>query len=336
MWYIRLVTVVLAALIVISGCDDSVQVIKGIPGDGPVLVEDAALGKEARVASLQTLSLEKKAEDYHIGIKDVLNIEVWQKDRPEIQRTVSVRAAGTIDFPLIGTVMVTEQTEPEVADTIRSRIGKYIKDPFVSVRVTSVRSHKAYVFGEVSNPGVFPLAEQLRLLDVVLGAGGVTGNADLTRAVFIRKGQVLPVNFYALLKQGVMANNVWVQHNDKILIPSLSDSKVFVFGEVQKPGVVFLDRQLLLMDAITACEGLTPEAKPAGVRIIRGSLADPTVYVASINKLIDGNMKHNVPLKHGDIVFVPAKGVVHWHRFMSRILPSLTDIYLIREMAIRP
>jgi hypothetical protein len=99
---------------------------------------------------------------------------------------------------------------------------------------------------------------------------------------------------------------------------------------------VYIDRELHLMDAITQRAGLTPEASPGGVRVIRGGLADPTVYQVNITSLIAGDVSHNIPLEHGDIVFVPAKGIVHWDRFIKRLVPSLTDVYLLERVATSP
>ncbi|MFH1708257.1 MAG: SLBB domain-containing protein [Planctomycetota bacterium] len=328
-----IVAAVLTAGLAGAGCGNrGVQVIKGVPGAGPALVEDTALKAEAR-AEIATFSVARPPADYRIGIHDDLAVEVWQSDQPALQFTARVRSDGLIAMRWIGDVAMDGKTEAEVAVDITGRIATYIKDPFVTVRVTGVRSKQVYVFGEVRAPGVQPLGEQLRLLDVLLKAGGVTAQADLDRALFIRGGRVMPVNLAALLKAGVMEQNVYLDPDDKILIPNTVDSKVFVFGEVQKPGVIMADAAVRLMDAITGCGGLTPEAEPDGVRIIRGGLADPTVYLVSVNRLIRGDLGHNVRLERGDIVFVPAKGVVHWQRFMERILPPLTDIYLLRNLA---
>lgn len=326
-----IVSLLFFILLFVCGCYSGVEVLPGKAHAEPVLTQDSALTEEFRT-KLASLNRERGPADYTIGIRDILNIEVWQKDKPEIQRTVEVRADGNVSFPLIETVRVAGKTEQEASALITSRISKYIKEPFVSVRTSAVKSKKIYVLGRVQKPGIFPLKEQLRVLDAVLLAGGTAPEADLARSVCIRNNTVLPVDFYALLKQGAMEYNIYLEHADKILVPSITDSRVFVFGEVQKPGVVFIDRELCLMNAISECSGLTPEAEPSSVRVIRGSLARPTVYVADINQLIRGNMEHNVQLRNGDIIFIPAKGIVHWHRFMQRVLPPLTDMYLLNRM----
>jgi len=325
------VYIIMLIFLPLFSCNSGVRIIQGTGTAEPAFRQDKAMTEESR-NTLALLSKERKPADYTIGIRDILSIEVWQKDKPEIQRTVEVFADGTISFPLIGTLNVKGKTDKEAAALVISRISKYIKDPFVSVRTVTVKSKKIYILGQVRSPGIFPLREQLRILDAVLLAGGMGPEADLSRSLFIRNGNVLPVDFYALLREGAMGNNIYLQDADKILVPSIADNKVFVFGEVQKPGIVFIDKDLYLMNAISECAGLTPAAEPSGIRIIRGSLAKPTVYVADINQLIRGNIEHNVRLRKGDIVFIPAKGIVHWHRFMQRVLPPLTDLYLLNRM----
>jgi len=296
------------------------------------LRKDTVLTREAEDL-LRRLSRERPPADYVIGVGDVLLLEVWKKDTPMLKRTAEVRADGTVVFPLVGELLVKGRTEREASRLLKEKIARFVKDPFASVTVTEVRSRKMYVFGQVKSPGVFPLRRPMRLLEVVLRAGGVTPEADLARTLFVRRGKVLPVNLQALLKEGAMENNIYVESGDTLLVPSITDSKVFVFGEVNKPGVVFIrDGNLSLMEAVSECAGLTPEADPAGIRIIRGPLSRPEIYIADINQLVRGNAAHNVPLRRGDIVFVPAKGVVHWHRFMQRILPPLTDLYLLQNL----
>ncbi len=330
----RFTACIVFAVIAAFGCSSGVVVTHLPPLGQPLLKEDTALTAQART-ELDKLSRERKISDYIIGVRDVLNIEVWQKDKPALQRAVTVRADGTVDFPLIGELEVLGKSEKEVSGLVRERISKFIKEPFVSTKVTGVKSKKIYVFGEVNHPGVFPLNEEFRLLDAVLKAGELTEEADLSRGMVIREESVLPVNMYALFQQGDMKNNIYLKNGDKILIPSVKENKIFIFGEVKKPGIVYINRELFLMEAISDSEGLTIDANPNGVRIIRGNIAAPTVYQVNLNELIAGDIRHNIQLKHGDIVFVPAKGIVHWDRFMSRILPNLTDIYLL-ERTVNP
>lgn len=82
-----------------------------------------------------------------------------------------VSNAGTIDFPIIGSIDVAGKTKSEVAQIIRSDIyPKYVKvEPTVEVRLMNFR---VTVLGAVKNPGQFSVSnERVNLLEAIAMAG---------------------------------------------------------------------------------------------------------------------------------------------------------------------
>lgn len=82
-----------------------------------------------------------------------------------------VSKAGTIDFPIIGSIDVAGKTKSEVAQIIRSDIyPKYVKvEPTVEVRLMNFR---VTVLGAVKNPGQFSVSnERVNLLEAIAMAG---------------------------------------------------------------------------------------------------------------------------------------------------------------------
>ena len=82
-----------------------------------------------------------------------------------------VSNAGTIDFPIIGSIDVAGKTKSEVAQIIRSNIyPKYVKvEPTVEVRLMNFR---VTVLGAVKNPGQFSVSnERVNLLEAIAMAG---------------------------------------------------------------------------------------------------------------------------------------------------------------------
>jgi polysaccharide export outer membrane protein len=78
--------------------------------------------------------------------------------------------------------------------------------------------------------------------------------------------------------------------------------RVYVVGEVNKPGVIPLnDVPMTIADAISLSGGLTPNAHKSGVNISR----DGTVHEIDLRALYDyADSTQNLMLKHGDIVNV--------------------------------
>src|SRR5262249_25525840 len=88
----------------------------------------------------------------------------------------------------------------------------------------------------VKTPGRLSLKQRDTLLTALAMAGGPTENADLLQAYVARDASVLPVNFRRLLFAKESSQNVLLQDKDFIYIPDVRDNRVFVLGEVVRPG----------------------------------------------------------------------------------------------------
>jgi len=89
-----------------------------------------------------------------------------------------------------------------------------------------------------------------------------------------------------------------------VFVKEFNSKKVFVFGQVQKPGTFRLEEKMSIIQAITLAGGFTNLAAKNSVsitRIVNGSETRITVEVDEIWK----GRQSNVPLKPGDIIFVP-------------------------------
>lgn len=104
--------------------------------------------KIAKDAETRALPL---TEVYKIGSGDVLFISL--KNYPQGSGYFTVRADGTIDYPLAGeNVQVLDQTTDVVEDIVAGGI-KLFPDPQVEVRVRQYGSHRISVAGLVENAG---------------------------------------------------------------------------------------------------------------------------------------------------------------------------------------
>jgi len=95
------------------------------------------------------------------------------------QHEIVVDENGEIKLPFIGAVKVAGHTAREVEDQITKLYleGKIYR--FITVNVL-VPTRSYFVRGEVRNPGRFPLAGSVRLLQAIAAAGGFTDFADVT------------------------------------------------------------------------------------------------------------------------------------------------------------
>jgi polysaccharide export outer membrane protein len=127
--------------------------------------------------------------DMSFGPTDVFEVRVFGE--PELTSTYRVSPEGSIDFPLIGRVMVKGMSPAQVAEEIRSRLQSYVKQPQVSVFVKEVNSKKVTVYGQVQHPGTINFAESMTITQAISVAGGLTAMAarDRVRVTRIRDGK---------------------------------------------------------------------------------------------------------------------------------------------------
>jgi len=88
----------------------------------------------------------------------------------------------------------------------------------------------------------------------------------------------------------------------------LTGQKFFVLGEVERPGLYYLDGDTTLIDAVSMAGGFTYDAKPASVMLVRsGALEDAErSRVIDVNAFLrEGERAGNPRLSRGDVVYVP-------------------------------
>jgi polysaccharide export outer membrane protein len=165
-----------------------------------------------------------KADDtYLIGAGDTLNILVWRN--PELSGTYPVRPDGKLASPLVDELDVQGKTPPDVAREIERTLSKYIREPVVTVIVTSFGgpyAQQVRVVGEAARPQFLSYRKQMTLLDVMIAVGGLTDFADGNRATIMRTSEgnkQYSVRLRDLLKRGDISANVEVMPGDVLVIP---------------------------------------------------------------------------------------------------------------------
>ena len=111
-------------------------------------------------------------EFYVIGPGDLLNVVVWQE--PTISGPAKVRPDGFITLPLVNEVQVTGMTTGRLRSTLETRYRAFLKEPFVTIRVSNIVSNVIYVIGEVKAPNSYPALGKDTILQMLTRAGGLT------------------------------------------------------------------------------------------------------------------------------------------------------------------
>ena len=105
----------------------------------------------------------------------------------------------------------------------------------------------------------------------------------------------------------------------------LKVKRVFVFGDVKKPGMVPMQRHMTVLQALAAVDSYQETALMEEVRVIRGGdLAKPRILMADLARTFTyGDMTRNLSLEENDIVFVPREHLGDASEAGKKIMPII-------------
>ena len=161
--------------------------------------------------------------NYRIGPGDNLNSVVWRN--PELSMAVPVRPDGKVSAPLIDDLDAMDKNPTTLARDIEKELGKFIRDPVVTVIVTGFvgpYSEQVRVVGEATRPQTLPYRQKMTALDVMIAVGGMTEFADGNRASILRTSEnntQYSVRLKDLVKRGDVSANVEMKPGDILIIP---------------------------------------------------------------------------------------------------------------------
>jgi polysaccharide biosynthesis/export protein len=160
---------------------------------------------------------------YVIGAGDTLNIIVWRN--PELSTSVPVRPDGKLTTPLVDELVAQGKTSSQVAREIEKRLSAFVRDPVVTVVVTSFvgpYSEQIRVVGQATRPQFLPYKQKMSVLDVMIAVGGLTDFADGNGASIVRTSEgnkQYSVRLSDLIKRGDVSANVEMRPGDILIIP---------------------------------------------------------------------------------------------------------------------
>lgn len=110
-----------------------------------------------------------------------------------------------------------------------------------------------------------------------------------------------------------------------INIQKYRTTRVYVLGEITKPGVYELDKQHDLLNAISMAGGYTKTTAKKNVFIVKKDKPEQPLKVNLLDILEKGDMRQNYALGEGDIVYLTHNGRLD----VRDILPLITGLYYI-------
>jgi protein involved in polysaccharide export with SLBB domain len=299
----------------------------------------------AELPPIDPALLQRPTTPFVLGPGDQLQIEVLGDVTTRSKATVG--PDGKIYFYILPGIDVWGLTLSQARDRISEELGRFVRQQQpVSITLLNVASQRVWILGRLSRPGIYPMAGPMRLLEAIAIAGGpasstvttslsggvvvgtnVRGSSDeagdLSRAFVVRQGKMLRVDFRRLLRDGDMTQNIYLQPDDMIYVPSNTSDQVHVLGAVNHPSSVDYLGQMTLSEAIAKAGGaLHKESYISHVAIVRGSLSQPRIAVVDFQAIQRGEASDLV-LEPQDIIYVPFTP----YRVLTRYVDLILDTF---------
>ncbi len=120
-----------------------------------------------------------------VGPLDTIQVDVFNV--PDLSREMQVDASGRISMPLAGTIDARGKTAQELASAIEASLrGRYVRNPEVTVNIKSSVSQVVTIDGQVVEPGLYPVTNQMTLMRAIASAKGLSEFARQDDVVILR------------------------------------------------------------------------------------------------------------------------------------------------------
>lgn len=256
-----------------------------------------------------------RGQEIQLQAGDLLELTV--RERPELGLQMTLDNRGNVEIPMIGAVRLAGLTLSEAEDAILRRL----REVYPSVRqikldlIGEEARRLVYVHGQVVAPGKYEFKEEPNVWEAIREAGGATIEASLEAVRVVRAeedGQRTSiVNVRSAIDSGDLSSLPRLKPGDTVIVPERSvryqgSGAVNVIGAVLNPAPYMLSGDPRLIDAIIAAGGMTTDAKPSKVHIIRmlpsgGTL---TLEVDFKRYLEEGDLRHNPIVRPNDTVSI--------------------------------
>lgn len=281
----------------------------------------------ASIPQLGLAQSEGEKQEYVIGVGDLLSVKFWQ--RPELDTEARVSSNGKIEMPLIGSITAAGLTVSRLRQDIVNRISLLdIRVSQASIVVREFGSKVVYVTGAVLTPGKLKFETIPNLWQIILEAGGPQSYAQLNDVTIVRgsgpdAGRTLRVDLTSVIERGELASLPPVYPGDNVSVPGAPTTGVegggvapvaatqgkiiHVIGQVAKPGVYELEKDMDVFDALVRAGGPTDLANLKDVRLYFHGQHQAEVALIDMEKYLKKPSPSPLKLHEGAAIYVPRK-----------------------------
>jgi polysaccharide export outer membrane protein len=240
------------------------------------------------------LKYEKTTDDYRLEVQDRISINF--PFQPQYSSSVLVRSDGKITMPLIGDVAVESKTPMELATELNREYKKYFVAPNITVALEAFNVKvdelkKAITTAARGQSKIAPVSPDGRISFPIIGGMQVQG--------------------FTVAQVEKMINESYAKQvrnlNITLILLEIHHPKLYVLGEVERPGAYDIASVPNVMNALTLAGGFKKSGELEEIAVFRNEgLERPISFKVDLKKALRAGVSlTNIKLKPGDIIYVP-------------------------------
>lgn len=275
---------------------------------------------------------------YRLGPADIISITVWDhpeltipagSERSAVQAGTMIANDGTIYYPYVGVLKIAGKTLAEARVLLTEKLGKYIEEVKLDVRMAAFKSQRIYVVGEVKEPGIKNINDLApTMLEMINRSGGFAPEADRRNITLTRDGKTYRVDLLALYENGDSSQNVLLEPGDVVNVWDRQLNKVFVLGEVNTPGSYLMNKhRKSLAEALSDAGGVDElTSNPGQIFVVRGGTENAEIYHLDARTPDALLLADRFALLPRDVIYVDAADIVRWNRVISNVSQTVSTL----------
>ncbi|HOJ42612.1 MAG TPA: polysaccharide biosynthesis/export family protein [Syntrophorhabdaceae bacterium] len=258
------------------------------------------------------ISWVSEAQDYRLGINDEINVDFYY--HPQLNRTVVVRPDGRITLPIKGDFMAAGLKPAELAEVIKKTFSDILNDPVVTVSVSKYSSKIFELQKAITNAP----RGQAKLVTV-----GPDGNVYLPMLRGLKaSGKTIDE------LRDIINNEYRHEFNNlsvSILIERIVGNRIFVFGEVQRPGAIPVDKPMTVVQAIAATGGILPTGSMEFVKLMFwNDKNEPVLKTINLKNIMNElKFEEDMIIPNNSVIFVPKTTIAKMNQWVDQYIKQL-------------
>jgi len=234
----------------------------------------------------------------------------------------AVAGDGTIDIAYLGRIVIESKTTEEAGQYISKMLeNTYFRRATVQVEISEFVEGSVLVLGAVKVPGSIPYKgdDIITLIELLAQVGGMTERAASDQVKIFRwklggamEREIITIDVKKIMKELDFSKDQYLRPRDIVFVPELGEegrnTEFLALGEFNRPGFYPYSENTDMIRAIVQAGGFTREAQLEMGRILRPDGAgNYSMIPVDVGRLFgNADMKHNVPVYGGDILFMPS------------------------------